>query len=478
MEKTGGNKMVITQNEIKWSSIALSEVIERGLRFEASVFDVEGKRAKEIVCNCDCEKKTITGNNGIATAYTCGRFKRIWVERSELPIFQPSSILDLYPKPDGYLSGKTNTDVDKLRVHKGQVLITCSGTIGKVGFVSETLDNKIYSHDLLRVTCNDISDAGYLYAFVKSDIGNLILTTNQYGAVISHIEAGHLDEVVLPYPDKKIRTEIGDKIEASFQLRDEANQIWEQATEIIYRELNLEPLSEFKRRVTGKDLKSFSVKLSSLSGRMDASFHDSVVSAIMDKIAEEGEKIVLLGSKEISEDIYLPPRFKRVYVSKGHGIKMFGIKQITTLDPFTEKYLALGCVNKECRNKLLLKPGTILISRSGTIGNMCMVPPHWKNWIASEDLIRVRVKREIEGYVYCFLLSDYGQALIKRFAFGAVQDHIDCEQVATLPIPLLKNRKRMEEINNLIEIVNQKRNDAYVLEQEAMKIMNTKVYKI
>ena len=55
----------------------------------------------------------------------------------------------------------------------------------------------------------------------------------------------------------------------------------------------------------------------------------------------------------------------------------------------------------------------ILVSRSGTIGNICIVPPHWKHWIASEDLIRVQPKKELEGYIYCFLSSEYGQALIK-----------------------------------------------------------------
>lgn len=467
--------MVSDATELNWSTVRLSEIIARGLRLEASVFDVEGKKAKQIIDKCNCEKRTITGENGIATAYTCGRFKRIWVEQSEYPIYQPSSILDVYPRPDGYLSKKTNTDIEKLRVKKGQVLITCSGTIGKTCYVSNTLDQKIFSHDLLRIDCKDPKDAGYLYAFAKSDIGFMMLITNQYGAVISHIEAEHLNDVSIPYPDAKVREKISQKIEDSFRLRDESNELWEKATAIIYESLNLKPFITFKNEVASKDVNTFSVKLSSLNERFDGSYHDIVVTEILRHLNMNSCKMLPLGDTSISESIFLPQRFKRVYVSKGHGTKLFGIKQITSLDPFTDKYLAMGCISKKCQDELLLEPGMILISRSGTIGNMCIVPPHWKGWIASEDLIRVKVRKELEGYVYCFLASDYGQAIINRYAFGAVQDHIDCEQVAQFAIPILNDESIMQKINAIVLDVNQKRNDAYLLEQEALRILKEEV---
>ena len=156
---------------------------------------------------------------------------------------------------------------------------------------------------------------------------------------------------------------------------------------------------------------------------------------------------------------------------------MFGIKQITTLDPFTEKYLALGCFSKALQKELLLEPGMILVSRSGTIGNICIVPPHWKHWIASEDLIRVQPKKELEGYIYCFLSSEYGQALIKKFAFGSVQDHIDCDQVAQFPIPRLLNKDSEQTINEKVIHCNQLRSKAYELETQAITILEKNVFE-
>ena len=86
-----------------------------------------------------------------------------------MPIYQPSTVVDIKPTPDGYISKRTKTDIESLRVHKGQVLMTCSGTIGKVSYVSKALDEKIFSHDLLRINCNNADDAGYIYAYLRSN---------------------------------------------------------------------------------------------------------------------------------------------------------------------------------------------------------------------------------------------------------------------------------------------------------------------
>ena len=175
----------------------------------------------------------VGGIDGLASSYVCGRFKRIWVDRSDLPIFQPSSITDVFPTPDGYISHKTQTDIEALRVHKGQVLMTCSGTIGKMAYVSKTLDNQIFSHDLLRINANRPDDAGYIYAYLKSKTGNKILLTNSYGAVITHIEPEHLATVPIPDAPWSIKKRINDLIVGSYELRDASNVLIDEATKLL-----------------------------------------------------------------------------------------------------------------------------------------------------------------------------------------------------------------------------------------------------
>ena len=468
-------EIVIDETPVKWCTVSLSEIIERGKRFEASVYDVEAKQAREIIANGKYPLTALGGADGMTTSYTGARFKRIWVEKSDYPIYQPSTIMDVKPSPDGYISAVTDTDIDALRVSKGQVLMTCSGTIGKVSFVSDTLDNLIFSHDLLRINCKKPSDAGYVYAYLKSKVGNKILLTNSYGAVITHIEPEHLATVPIPDAPESVKIKIGNLIVCSYNLRDESNVLIDRATQMLIDELQLPAINEFDVDYFKKDapVKTFNVKLSDMDYRLDASYHVPIVDSIVNHLSKYAAEVISVGDQRISNAVILPSRFKRVYVDEGYGYVLFGGKQIHTLDPSGDKYLSKAKHNEQISKELMIDENTTLITRSGTIGKVALAPKHWSNWIASEHIIRVvPASQSVAGYNYIFLHSDYGRVLIQRYTYGAVVDEIDATHVSNIPIPLLKNHDVQKRINNLALEANQKRYEAYELEQKALEIMD------
>ena len=75
----------------------------------------------------------------------------------------------------------------------------------------------------------------------------------------------------------------------------------------------------------------------------------------------------------------------------------------------------------------------------------------------------------------CFLASDYGQALIKRYAFGSVQDHIDCDQVSHFLIPRLADKQMEREINQKVIDCNKLRAQAYACDVKAVETFERKV---
>lgn len=468
------NENTIQESPIKWSSISLSDVIARGKRLEASVFDVEAKYVREILKNGKYPLTTVCGETGLANAYTCARFKRIWVKKSNFPIYQPSSILDINPTPDGYISSKTKVDIDSLRVSKGQILMTCSGTIGKIAYVSDTLDNLIFSHDLLRITCKNLIDAGYLYTYFKSYIGQKILTTSQYGAVISHIEPEHLLSVPIPNADISIKTLINKLIVASFSLRDKSNELINIATQKLINELQLPSIDEMitKNNVAN----TFSVKLSNLSGRADASYHVPAVNAIVKHLKKYALELTTIGNKRISKEIILAGIFKRTYVEEGYGYPFFGGKEITQLNPKAEKFLSKKIHKERYEKELKVTENTILVTDRGTIGTIALVPKHWDGYAVSQNVLKIiPASKNIAGYIYIFLNSEWGTVLVRRQTYGSVVDMIDNNSLASVEIPLLKNQKVQQEINDLALEANAKRYEAYRLEQQALKIMNEQV---
>jgi type I restriction enzyme S subunit len=79
------------------------------------------------------------------------------------------------------------------------------------------------------------------------------------------------------------------------------------------------------------------------------------------------------------------------------------------------------------------------------------------------------------GYLYIFLNSPYGSALIKRFTYGGVVDALETSHLSSVEVPLLKDADTQAEINRLALEANELRHQAYQLEQKAMRIMDDEV---
>lgn len=472
-------EVVVNESPVKWCAVALSDVVARGKRLEASVFDVEAKQARATVVNGKYKWHALGGKDGlIQKAYYPGRFKRIYCDkRTGEAFYLPSQMAEVYPKSEKYISALTKCDISELRLKPNTLLLTRSGTIGTVSLVSKTTQGKVYSDDVIRVSFNEVYDTGYIYTFLKSKTGSKILTTNGYGSVITHLEPEHLATVPIPDAPTMLKKKIHDLIVRSYELRDESNDLIDQATALLIGELKLPDIDAFDVGLYKKaaPVDTFSVRLSEMSGRLDASYHVPIVGAIIEHLKRYAEEVTTVGDPCISREVILPGRFKRVYVDEGYGRVLIGGKQLSELDPSSKKYLSTAKHDKMLK-KLEVHEGTTLITRSGTIGKIAIVPKHWEHYIPSDHIIRViPANKDIAGYLNIFLASDYGKVLITRFTYGSVVDEIDDNHVRQIAIPLLKNHTVQKKINDLALEANEKRYQAYLLEQEALQIMDRDV---
>ncbi len=470
----------ISESPVKWCSVSLSDMISRGKRLEASVFDVEAKQAREKIYSGKYGTVNLYGNDGlIETAYYPGwmqrsRLKRIWCDKPYGEGFYlPSQMTDLYPIPEKHISRLADCDMDELRLKENTLLLTRSGTIGNISYVSKTLAGRVFSDDVIRVTFKQEYDLGYVYTYLKSKVGSLILQTNGYGSVITHVEPDHLAEIPVPNAPVSLRQHIHNLIARSYALRDESNELLDTATELMVSELHLPAIQDFQKADAA--VNTFDVKLSNMNLRLDASYHVPAVDAIVAHLKENAAEVTTVGDRRISETVILPSRFSRVYVEEGYGRVLIGGKQLGELDPSGKKYLS-NAKHENILNKFEVHENTTLITRSGTIGKVALVPKHWEHWIPSDHIIRVvPANKDIAGYLYIFLASDYGRILITRYTYGSVVDEIDDNHVRQIPIPLLRNRDIQQQINELSLAANTKRYEAYKLEQAALRIMNEEV---
>lgn len=478
LDNTPKADIEVSEAPLKWCSVSLSEMVERGKRLEASVFDVEARQAWELIDNNKYGCIPLLGvDSPVKKAHYGGRLKRNYVPKTHedaVGFIGSSEMLDIYPQPVKFMVDDQR--VSDLHITENTVLLSRSGTIGNVAFVNETLSHFLVSEHAMRLECNDYS--GYVYAFLKTKVGKKLVTSNIYGAVVDQIEPEHLASVPIPNAPYEIKKKIHELIIKSYELRDESNALIDEATKLLIEELHLPAIEDFDVSLYKKDasVDTYSVKLSEMNGRADASYHVPIVDAIVDILKKNAAEVTTVGDERISSDIILPGRFKRVYVEEGYGTVLFGGKQMYELDPSNKKYLSKSKHDERIINELEIQENTTLISRSGTIGKVCLVPKHWQNWVASEHIIRVvPASNDVAGYISTFLSSDYGYELIKRFTYGSVVDEIDDNHVRQIQIPILKNQDIQKQINDLALQANEKRYQAYLLEQEALKVLDEEV---
>ena len=422
----------------------------------------------------------LAGHGGLTISGHKPRFKRPYVDFDGLPFFQPSQICEINPDPARLLARSSKDEMSPLCVRAGQILLTCSGTIGDASLVGKTLDGAIFSHDLIRMDVTDSSPVGpgYIYAFLKTKRGKQAVVSHSYGAVIQHIEPEHLASVEVPIADPSIADPINEAILKSFGLRDESNDLMALARKKLIESLGLPTIDELRKKRAGEFSQNFGVVNFevSLGDRMDASHYVPISTVIEQLLPKHAPEVSTIGDARISSKIILPGQFKRIYVEKEFGVPFIGGGEIGNLDPRTGKNLSRKEHKARIEKELTIKESQVLLTCSGTIGRCNIAPRHWDGWAASQHMIRIQpTTPSMAGYIYAWLSTEYGRELVRRFTYGAVIDEIDADHVAHVAIPLLAEHE-IREIGALVLDANEKRHQAFLLEEQAIKDFDAKVW--
>ena len=113
--------------------------------------------------------------------------------------------------------------INKLYLRRGQILITDSGTVGRVIYTTAYHDGAVGTNNLIRVDIEDDALRGYVYQFLSSRLGQDQLRQNIYGAIVDHLEPDDVKGVAVPIPDDRTLIEaIGLPVIKSMQLQEYA----------------------------------------------------------------------------------------------------------------------------------------------------------------------------------------------------------------------------------------------------------------
>lgn len=158
-----------------------------------------------------------------------GRHRRDYVPKSKnsVPFYSGTQILqsrpyDLKYEPKDYKPAKHHF------VKKGWLLITRSGSTGRVVMVDDALDGSMVTEHAIRVIANkELINPYYLYAYLASSkLGKTLLDKGIYASVVDHISPQFVESIPIARlsPDKE--KQIADNIKESIQLKERSEKLF------------------------------------------------------------------------------------------------------------------------------------------------------------------------------------------------------------------------------------------------------------
>jgi len=134
-------------------------------------------------------------------------------------------------------------------------------------------------------------------------------------------------------------------------------------------------------------------------------------------------------------------RFARVYVLPEHGIPFLSSSDIISARPEIDRYLSRKLTRK--LDELIVNDWDVLISCSGTVGNVGLASPDtFAGKALSQHAIKLRaLNPETAGYVTAFLRSRFGRPQLLNAQYGSVIRHIEPLHLQRILIPELKEHR-------------------------------------
>ena len=170
--------------------------------------------------------------------------KSCFVEEGFAVYEQQHAINDQFESVRYFIDDKKFQEMRRFELFPGDLIMSCSGTMGRVAIVPSTIKRGVINQALLKLTPSDKIDAQYLRLWMESDSFIEEIEKHSQGAAIKNVSSVKvLKEIEVPIPDLSKQKEIVSKI---LDYREQTNQLGS-----IYQK-KLNSLKELKQSLLQK----------------------------------------------------------------------------------------------------------------------------------------------------------------------------------------------------------------------------------
>ena len=396
-----------------------------------------------------------------ATAYNPPVFKRQFCQNTNkaVPYFQSSDVPNQTEKSEIFINKQQALKI-RATVKTNQILVTGFGTIGNTRLVSELQNGVAYANNVCRIDVVGNHKYGFLYAFLSSKYGRAQMNKNASGSVVRYIEAPGIKKILVPiFPIPK-QEKIHNLIVEAAVSRVDANRLLEEA--IIAFENSIPQIEQENQYIVS--VKSFGEN----NLRLDSTTNFSNIQSFYKSIKQTYK---ILTIEDLSEKVFTPDIFKRVRVNNSkNGVPFLSGSDLLDSMPRFNSFLS-----KEMKNlkDYILYKEWIAIQDAGTIGYVTFINGYLEGVSATNNLVRI-IPKKIKNnnpYIFTFLKTKQGQAILKSLEYGSVQKHIDNNQVSKIKVPIIPLYDNISQnvslyLDKITEACNKENEAIHIIEKE------------
>ena len=299
--------------------------------------------------------------------------------------------------------------------HKGDILLTCKGTVGKVAILE--LEKAHIARQVMAITpLHD--DIKYIAYVMKNNAHNLRQRAKSF---IPGIERKDVLNMLIPLPPLSEQALIVSKLDALFDCLDKLD-------------------SAQKKFEHDKEI-----------------FRKSILKAAFEEAGTLGEWVKLGDVGEYKKGPFGSSLTKSIFVSdSSEAVKVYEQKNAIRKNHKIGKYFITRQYYEGKMKGFTVKPGDIIVSCAGTIGETYLLPEEAREGIINQALMRIRLNDNVNKayFLYCFEAVVMAKAKGKGSAIKNIPPFAIFKNIL-IPLPPLEEQrrivKRLDELMSVID---------------------------
>ena len=318
----------------------------------------------------------------------------------------------------------------------------------------------------------------YLGIYFKIYNDKLLPLIVKHSTTVQSINTEQFEKLKIPIPPKNIQQQIiaiyGKALQINKQNEAETEKLLASIDDYLLKELGINlpepPANTLENRM-------FTVQISDVSGgRLDPFFHQTYFNALIKALNNSKFSKSILGNA--IANISYGASLNNLYVDD--GVPILRIKDLKRNSISIDQVVYLPESTRPQIGNCFVKENDFLISRSGTIGVVALVPKEIDGFAFGSFMIKFSLKESAiinKKYLSFFLNSKLISTLIERNKIGAIQGNITIPTIKAIPL-VLPPIEKQQEITDHITGIRQQAQQLKEKTKEALSKASQEIEKI